>query len=83
MKKHETLKINHISISRENTYYTCPQQYKYKYHLEMRPEEEAPHFFYGKLVHKIIENYTLGRGLVDINDITSAVLCILDNHMIV
>jgi CRISPR/Cas system-associated exonuclease Cas4 (RecB family) len=68
------MKINHISISRESTYLQCPQLYKYKYHLEIIPDEEAPHFFYGKIVHKIIENYTLGRGLVDINTITNSVL---------
>jgi CRISPR/Cas system-associated exonuclease Cas4 (RecB family) len=68
------MKINHISISREATYNECPQKYKYKYHLETIAGEEAPHFFYGKIVHKIIENYTLGRGLIDINDITNSVL---------
>lgn len=68
------MKINHISISRESTWLECEQRYKYKYHLDMRPEEEAPHFFYGKIVHKIIESYTLGRGLIDINDITNSVL---------
>jgi CRISPR/Cas system-associated exonuclease Cas4 (RecB family) len=68
------MKINHISISREGQFLQCPQSYKYKYHLGILPEEEAPHFFYGKIVHKIIENYTLGRGLIDINDITQSVL---------
>lgn len=68
------MKINHISISRESTWLQCQQQYKYKYHLEMRPEEEAPHFFYGKIVHKIIETYTLARGMLDINDVTNTVL---------
>lgn len=68
------MKINHISISRESTWLECEQKYKYKYHLDMLPEEEAPHFFYGKIVHKIIENYTLGRGLIDINDVTNSVL---------
>jgi hypothetical protein len=68
------MKIEHISISRESTWLQCEQVYKYKYHLGMRPTEEAPHFFYGKIVHKIIETYTLGRGLIDINDVTNAVL---------
>lgn len=72
MKQH--LKINHISISREGTWRECRQKYKYRYHLEMAPTEEAIHFFYGKIVHKIIEVYTKGRGLVPIDSVASAVL---------
>ena len=68
------MKIEHISISRESTFNECPQNYKYKYEIKMVPKEEPIHFFYGKVVHKIIEKYTLAKGMVRIEDITSNVM---------
>lgn len=68
------MKINHLSVSRSGVWQTCPQQYKYKYHLEMQSLEEPGEWFdYGKLVHKIIEVYTKNKGERSIGDITKDV----------
>lgn len=68
------MKIEHISISREATFTECPQKYKYKYELGMLPKEEPIYFYYGKIIHKIIEKYTLARGMVRIEDIINGVM---------
>ena len=55
--------INHISVSRKKCYDKCQQQYKYKYHEKIKPDKEEPfHFTYGKLIHKIAEEYVLRKG---------------------
>jgi ATP-dependent exoDNAse (exonuclease V) beta subunit len=52
------MKIEHISISRKQLWDQCHQAYKYKYHLELKTEEPEPEYFlYGKLIHKIAEDY--------------------------
>ncbi len=67
--------IEHISVSRSKLYEECEQRYKYKYHLKvLSPEPEPAYFNYGKIVHKIIENHTLGRGKIQINEIIKDVL---------
>jgi CRISPR/Cas system-associated exonuclease Cas4 (RecB family) len=67
--------INHLSVSRDNCFKTCQKQYHFKYHLNVISPEPTPFYFtYGKIVHKIIELYTLGRGKKDINNITKDVL---------
>src|SRR5581483_9800835 len=64
------MKINHISVSRKNTWDTCQVTYKYRYHLELKPNKETPIYFtYGKLVHRIIEDYTKSGGKSNINQI--------------
>ncbi len=65
--------IDHISISRESCYTECHQKYKYRYHLKVPAEEEKEYFTYGKLVHKTIEEYTRGRGLVPIKTIVEKI----------
>lgn len=67
--------IEHISVSRAKLYEECEQHYKYKYHLKIPSPEPKPDYFdYGKVVHKIIELHTLGRGKVEINSIIKSVL---------
>ena len=53
------MNIEHISVSRKQCFDTCKAQYKYRYHLKIVSEEPtADHFTYGKIVHKVAENYT-------------------------
>jgi ATP-dependent helicase/DNAse subunit B len=69
------MKINYISVSRLQTYQTCPQQYKYKYHLELAPLGEEPLYFaYGSIIHKIAEEYIVNKGEMPINEIANDVL---------
>lgn len=68
------MKIEHISISRESTWTECKKKYYYRYHQGIKPAVEPIYFLYGKIVHKIIETYTLERGKKDINDIVKLVL---------
>jgi len=52
------MKIEHISISRKQLWDQCQQAYKYKYHLELKSTEPEPEYFlYGKLIHKVAEDY--------------------------
>jgi CRISPR/Cas system-associated exonuclease Cas4 (RecB family) len=67
--------IEHISISRHGVFTECEQHYKFKYHLKIPSPEPTPVYFdYGKIIHKIIEVYTLDRGKTDIGSIASKVL---------
>ena len=61
------MKIQHISVSRKQLWDQCEQAYKYKYHLEIKSQEPEPEYFlYGKLVHKIAEEYVKNKGKVEI-----------------
>jgi len=67
--------IESISVSRQKLWEECQQKYKYKYHLKIPSPEPTPVYFdYGKIIHKIIEVHTLGRGALDINKIAKDVL---------
>ena len=69
------MNIDHISVSRVGVYHTCPQQYKYKYHLKLDALEPEPFYFvYGKIVHKIAEEYVREKGKRTIQEISNAVL---------
>jgi len=69
------MKINHISVSRWDIYKTCPCMYRYRYHLEIEsPEEEPFYFVYGKIVHKIAEEYIRAQGKMQLKDVCGAVL---------
>jgi len=64
------MNIEHISVSRSGVWTTCPQQYKFKYHLKVPPPGKQPEYFlYGKLIHKIIEEYTKTGGAGDLKKI--------------
>lgn len=55
--------IEHISVSRKSVIDQCDQSYKYKYHLRLTsPEPEPFYFVYGKIIHKIAEDYVEGKG---------------------
>mgnify|MGYP000558958610 FL=1 len=67
--------IEHISVSRDSCFQECPEKYKFRYHLKVvSPEPEQFHFVYGKIVHKIIEHYTINRGNLAIQDVIKQVL---------
>lgn len=52
------MKIEHISISRKQLWDQCEQAYKYKYHIGLKSQEPEPEYFlYGKLIHKVAEEY--------------------------
>lgn len=69
------MNIEHISVSRYQTYLDCEQKYKYRYHEKLMPEGETPFYFtYGKIVHKVAECYVLERGEKTINAIAEKVL---------
>lgn len=69
------MEIEHISVSRDNTAKQCPLQYKFKYHLKLKPTEPEPfHFIYGKIVHFIAEEYVKNKGERTISEITLDVL---------
>lgn len=69
------MKINHLSVSRSQVWVECEQKYKFRYHLEIPSlEEEQPYFIYGKVIHKIIEEYTENRGKKELKGIVQAVL---------
>lgn len=56
------MNINHISVSRKSVWDLCEEQYRFKYHEMVVPTgPEPPYFAYGKLVHKIAEEY-VSRG---------------------
>jgi putative RecB family exonuclease len=67
--------ISSISVSRTGTYRECPYKYKLRYHEKVpSPLPTPPYFEYGKIVHKIIECYTLSRGKTPIGEIIQSVL---------
>jgi RecB family exonuclease len=52
------MNIEHISVSRKGCWDQCAKQYRFKYHYKTpSPEPEPIYFAYGKLVHKIAEEY--------------------------
>lgn len=56
------MNIEHISVSRKSIFDECQAKYLYKYHLKVpSPVEEPIYFIYGKLIHKIAEEY-VDRG---------------------
>ncbi len=69
------MNINHISVSRSQVWDLCQLKYKFQYHLKIpSPFPEPPYFLYGKLVHKIAEEYVKNKGKKNINDIRTEVL---------
>lgn len=67
--------INHISVSRASTFHECAQKYKFKYHLKVEsPEPEKFHFTYGKVVHKIAEEYVNRGNEADFLEVAQSVL---------
>lgn len=64
------MKIEHLSVSRKQLWDQCQQAYKYKYHLGIEVQEPEPEYFlYGKLVHKVAEEYVKNKGKIKIDEI--------------
>jgi len=70
----EMMNIEHISVSREGTWQECKLRYKYKYHLRLAEEFEPFHFTYGKIVHKIAEEYVGCKGDKSLSEVAVDVL---------
>ena len=67
--------IEHLSVSRGQCYDLCHQQYKFKYHLKVIPDQhEQVYFVYGKLVHRAAEIYIQNKGEQDILEIGKKLL---------
>lgn len=64
-----------MSVSRKSVWDECKKKYHFKYHLKIEPEEPEPFYFtYGKIVHKIAEEYVRCNGKNNINEISNLVL---------
>jgi len=75
MSKTMTMRPNAISVSRKGTWDECQQRYKYRYYLKVESPEEEPYYFqFGKIVHKIAEEYVQNKGETSINEITKSVI---------
>lgn len=69
------MNIDHLSVSRVQTWEQCRQLYKYKYHQKLPSLEEDPIYFaYGSIIHKIAEEYIVNKGNRAINEIANDVL---------
>lgn len=69
------MKITHISNSRASLFEECQLKYKYKYHEELpSPVEEPIYFLYGKVIHKIAEEFVLNKKNKSISEITKEVI---------
>jgi len=75
MSKTMTMRPSAISVSRKGTWDECQQRYKYRYYLKVESPEEEPYYFqFGKIVHKIAEEYVQQKGTISINEITKSVI---------
>jgi hypothetical protein len=73
--EHQHLICEHISVSRKQTWTECQAKYRFRYHLKMLPEGPIqPYFVYGKVVHKIAEEYVRLQGQTPIEKIAADVL---------
>lgn len=69
------MNITHMSVSRKTLWDECKKKYYYKYHLKLEPEEEEPFYFtYGKIIHKIAEEFVERKGSSPISEVTTLVL---------
>lgn len=74
-KYNKIMNIEKISVSRYDTWTLCQQLYLYKYHLKIPSEMEQPFYFiYGKIIHKIAEEYVKRKGETTITEIANEVL---------
>lgn len=63
------MNISRISVSRQQVWDQCKLRYKYQYHLKLESKEPQPYYFiYGKIVHKIAEEYVKGGGHITIQE---------------
>jgi len=67
--------IEHISVSRKQTFDECPAKYNYRYHQKIVTLEPTQDYFtYGKIIHKVAEYYVKEQGKRDIALIANDVL---------
>jgi len=67
--------IQHLSVSRHDTWTRCEAEYRFRYHLKTVVEQEEPFYFlYGTVCHKIAEEYVRAGGAREINEIAKMVL---------
>jgi ATP-dependent exoDNAse (exonuclease V) beta subunit len=67
--------INRISVSRQDTWNTCKYKYVLHYILKTPPPEGEPYWFeYGKIIHKIAEEYVSNKGEKKLVDLTESVM---------
>ncbi len=70
-----TMNIDHISVSRKKTFELCQMSYRFKYHERRVVDKPEPFYFtYGKIVHKIAEEYVRGNGEQLISEVATNVL---------
>ena len=73
--EHQHLICEHISVSRSQTWNDCQAKYRFRYHLKIIPDEPVqPYFVYGKVVHKIAEEYVRNQGNIKIEQLAADVL---------
>lgn len=67
--------ISNISVSRHDVWKQCTALYRYKYHLKLKSTEPEPFYFkYGRMVHRIAEEFILNRGSLPLQEISSAMV---------
>lgn len=63
-----------MSVSRKSVWDECKKKYHFKYHLKVEPDQEEPFYFtYGKIIHKIAEEYVERGGKSNIGEIAGLV----------
>jgi RecB family exonuclease len=69
------MNIEYLSVSRCNTFNTCPLSYRYKYHDKLKSPLGTPEYFtYGTIIHLIAELYVKNKGKSSLQEITNQVL---------
>lgn len=64
-----------MSVSRKTVWDECQKKYYYKYHLKLEPEEPEPFYFtYGKIIHKIAEEFVLREGNSQLKEVANQVV---------
>lgn len=67
--------IQHISVSRRGVWKQCQAQYKYQYHLKVEIDEPEPIYFtFGKIMHKIAEEYVKSGGELLLEEVSRDVI---------
>ena len=69
------MNITHMSVSRKTVWDECKKKYYFKYHINVKPDEPEPFYFtYGKIIHKIAEEYVNFNGKHSISEVSNFVL---------
>ena len=69
------MKIEHISVSRKGVFDQCHKKYQYQYDLGLVSTQEEPFYFtFGKIIHKVAEEFVRSKGDVTLDEVASNVL---------